>query len=215
MRPEIQVFGLGKVSRLKTELKELQMAMVACAMKFSGAVSEGFEKFADQTNVPQYRILISRGQPTIGHVYLDQMVLAVEGLAFIFNLLSRSSFRSEGETLRETVYDQTAHTIVELFAKMIKSQSEDKDIARLESSLLDLIQEREIHYAKLRSVIGESVIDEQTVLHMASLTIAEEVGYPVDNPRNPYLVQIVRTELLRVIKDMAMPARIKRIEKLI
>ena len=208
------MFGLGKASRLKAELKDLQTAIVMCAWKFSGAVSEGFLVFADHSQEPQYRVLIYKDH-SISYTYIDQMTLAVEGVAFIFNLVSRSSFRRESNKLRSTVFDQSAHSIVELLAKMIKTYAEDADIGRLEKSLIDVIQEREIQYSKLRSVMGENLEDQQSVVNVASITIAEEVGYPPDNPRTEYLVEIIKTELLRVIKEANVAVRVKRMEQLL
>ena len=205
------MFEFGNKSRIKREIKELHITMVAQAIKFTTGVTDNFDGFIGQHEKPSYRLLFSQGAPTVHSTHLNQFVLAMEGMAFFLHSLSRMSFRPNNDKLRETVFDPSVHETARLFGKMFGSLSDEIDAKAAENCLLDLISKRELEYAQMPSLLGKTEDDRQSAVSAASSTIAESVG----RPKHAVLYMAIRLELLRAFTEMDLVARVKRIEAIL
>lgn len=203
------MFKFGKKSRIEREVADLEMVLVAQAVKFATFIAKAIDNMVGESEQPTYRLLFSEGPPTVEFSHANQMALAIEGLGFFVHSLNRVSFRPNSETLREIIYDPSVLQIVHLFAKMIGALSKELDTKTAEAGVLNLISERELQYAKKPFLLGKSPDDRQSAVWDASRTIAEAVG----RPKHLLLIQVILSELLRALEEMDLAARVKRVEE--
>jgi hypothetical protein len=205
------MFKSFRRSRINGDLKELEMHMVAQAIDFAIAVTGAFDTFVGQSEEPTFRLIFWKGQPTRYSSHLNQLTLMIEGLCFFLHCLNRIAFRPDSETLRELVFDPTVQQIVRLLSKIFKSLSTENDTKVTEDDLLLLVSERELQYGAMPSVVGKDLDDGQSAYRVASLTIANMLG----RPRNAFLHQMIRTELLEALVRVDLITRVERIEAMI
>lgn len=195
-------------------MRELQTCMVAQAINFAITVVEACDKFVGDSEPPSYRLLFSRTQPkaeanTVSH--LNQLTLSMEAICFFLHALSCYAFRSDSEKLREAIFDPSVLAIAHLFATMIVSQAAELDVATLEDEILTLMNEREGRYGAAASLLGENRDDRQSAFAVAGPMIAQSLG----RPRQAFLIQVLRTALLRALVEMKLPDRTEELEALL
>ena len=152
---------------------------------------------------------IRTGEPTRRSSHLNQITLLIECLCFLLHSLSRATFRTSNEKLGEAVLGPTVRQITCLLAKMVASQSTEQDTKITEADLLSHVFQRERQYAEMPSILGKNLDDRQSAYQVAALTIAEALG----RPRHAFLVQVIRTVLLRALNEMDFVTRVRQIEE--
>lgn len=138
---------------------------------------------------------------------ISQMPLALESLAFFMHALSRFSFRQNNERLREITYDPVFHNMAHLYAQMIKKLSPDTP-ADIEEIVASLITKRELEYAQVKTLLGDTASEKQSVLWLAAHKIAEQCGHHKDM----LFIQIIIRNFLQGLEAMELNQRLKRIE---
>lgn len=205
-------------------MKELQESIVTASMRFSGVVSQAVDdEINSDVDMVFKRVFteVSKNYRPFSHV--DQIYTSIEGLSFFVHCVNRVCYRPNDDTLRQKLFDPTVISIVELFATIIHSQSQDVNQEEVQSDLIALLSEREMQYASLPSVIGRDENDKQCVWQVAGSIIAQSIGgvaipaleRKLGRLARDFLEVLIRVELLNGIKELEIGAKVKQIEQYI
>ena len=148
------MLNFGEAARLRAGMKEIQQIILAQSVKFSGTVSQKVDEVVETNEMKFKRIFTHEDDHFYPCSHIDQMYTAIEGMAFFVHCFNRSSFRSNSEALRERIFDPSVVALVELFAKLVRSQSTEHDEQNLQNDLFALISQRENQYADMPSFLG-------------------------------------------------------------
>ncbi len=216
------MFNFGRSARLKAGMKEIQELILTQSVQVSGDLSQGID---DEVNVEDEmvfkRLFTQVRQTFYPYSLIDQLYAAMEGLACFVHCFNRFCYRPGNGILREKVFDPSVIELVNLFAKMIRSQSQEYEVQDLQDSIFALISERECQYGDMPSLLGSDTEDKLSVYHAAGRIIAQEVGsvaVPALEKKMgrlaiDYLELRIRVELLRGFKEMGLGPKVKSIEK--
>jgi hypothetical protein len=181
------MFPFGRKSKLQRLLKELQIEIVAEALKFSVEVSDELERSFGR-----------QGNQTI--LYMDALVFCVYSLGCY----------AHSDSLWKTVYEPTVLEMSRFFGKMIGSIKPEL-ATESEAEWLNSLNIRRRELSKASSFHGENARDKNSVYWLAACAISANVG----ETENSWFELVIRTNLMKAIINLNFGQRVKAMNELL
>ena len=219
------MFGFGKFKRIAAGVKDIQAAIMSQSYVFADLVAKEVDAIRSDLNVPMYTKILTRDRNTVSCI--DQISFSDEAMAFYLNVLARTCYStSKRDSAGTIILNTTVSELLEYFAKAAYSLK-GGDIYDFRHRLHEFFRERNSQYSSVKSLLGTDIDDKSSALQHAGVIIAKEaqpdlienltIFFASKGARDvvaqtfatEFLQTVVRTSLLRGIKDMELSQRVE------
>jgi hypothetical protein len=206
------IFGFGRKSRFRTQLKELQVRMQDTITDFAVGVTEDFDPIVNRRTVgpPAYPLFFSIGPPKTDKTHLNQLILCLDALSFFVHALDRFLFRPDSEALSAAVLEATVLELENWLESTVANLTASETLVS-KNELRKYIDHRASQYIHATSLLGTGENDRHTAIWLAAKTTARDAGYPND----VLLTKLIQTRLFEGLADLDLAERVKKLEQLL
>ena len=105
------IYPFNRKTKFEKLLADLKASVIGRATGFAADVAEEFDRLVAQKlfglsgDTPSYARRFSSGPPKTPSTHIDQMILFVGALSFLWHAIDRLSYRPNNEELRVAILD--------------------------------------------------------------------------------------------------------------